>query len=427
MPPDDIAMSSSSEPCIPYGKIKGLIVNNPDLACLGAWLDRFNPIKVMRMEDMEIRHSAILAWLLDPHGSHGLSDAFLKAFLSEAMRTNEPRAIDIALADLRSTEIRREEKSLDILVLVPAQRWAFLIENKINSKQGRDQLSRYGETIKYVLGASFEEISIGKIFLKPKDDGYVSMRYTNVCQILGQIIDSESTRIGPEVRTFIEHYLEVIMEKTDSSPRHAEMRAPAQKIYREHRDAIDFIVNYGSTSDLAIAINETFGGKETFECAGSFYRRFNANSSQMSFVPEEWAAKLTKHVREWDGCGKWWKSGLPLICWFELKEIGREGRAEVRLYAEVGPIANPDTRRDLIETIKELADDGHSIGFSSQAIADSTKYSRFLKNNTESVRDKNDQEEISKAILNLLAKFKPTFGAIGKALPEFVERHPEGR
>lgn len=65
-------------------ELEALFVNNPLLARIESHLGRFNPIRVMRMERMEIRHSAILAWLLDPAESHGLEDKFLKAFLGEA-------------------------------------------------------------------------------------------------------------------------------------------------------------------------------------------------------------------------------------------------------------------------------------------------------------------------------------------------------
>ena len=56
-----------------------LFVNNEDLTKIITSLGRFNPIQVMRMENQEIRHSNILAWLLNPKESHGLDDKFLKA------------------------------------------------------------------------------------------------------------------------------------------------------------------------------------------------------------------------------------------------------------------------------------------------------------------------------------------------------------
>ena len=71
-----------------YKNLERLLINNDQLQELQAYLDRFNPIKVMGMESMEIRHSAILAWLLDPVETHGLGDYFLKAFLSQVLRAD---------------------------------------------------------------------------------------------------------------------------------------------------------------------------------------------------------------------------------------------------------------------------------------------------------------------------------------------------
>ncbi|MBF0680101.1 MAG: hypothetical protein IR164_14315 [Devosia sp.] len=41
-------------------ELENLFVNNGDLSRVQAYLNRFNPIRTMKMERMEIRHSAIL-------------------------------------------------------------------------------------------------------------------------------------------------------------------------------------------------------------------------------------------------------------------------------------------------------------------------------------------------------------------------------
>jgi hypothetical protein len=53
-------------------ELESLFVNNPDYEDVAAYLNRFNPIRVMRMERMEVRHSSILAWLLDPRSCLGV-------------------------------------------------------------------------------------------------------------------------------------------------------------------------------------------------------------------------------------------------------------------------------------------------------------------------------------------------------------------
>ena len=46
--------------------------------------EKYNIFQIMSMESDEVStHSAVVANLLDPRGSHGCGDAFLKLFLSQ--------------------------------------------------------------------------------------------------------------------------------------------------------------------------------------------------------------------------------------------------------------------------------------------------------------------------------------------------------
>ena len=87
-----------------------MTVNNTDIKKIRAYIERFNPIKIMEVEQKEIKHSNILAWLLKPEENHGLGDTFLKAFLSEALRgqrsTGRPSALEVSQADLMDADIR---------------------------------------------------------------------------------------------------------------------------------------------------------------------------------------------------------------------------------------------------------------------------------------------------------------------------------
>ena len=48
--------------------------------------ENFNIFKTLGMQTSEVRlHSAFLAELLNPNGSHGLKDKFLKAFLNDVV------------------------------------------------------------------------------------------------------------------------------------------------------------------------------------------------------------------------------------------------------------------------------------------------------------------------------------------------------
>ena len=93
--------------------LETLVVNNADLERLEALLDRFNIFEAVGLVRQEIRHSAFLAFLLDPQENHGLGDAFAKRLLQEAIMaapdTSSPvTPIELSLWDLGQMEVRRE-------------------------------------------------------------------------------------------------------------------------------------------------------------------------------------------------------------------------------------------------------------------------------------------------------------------------------
>ena len=130
-----------------WEELEKLFVNNQEFEKIQTAQSRFNPIKIMRMENMEIRHSAILAWLLDPQESHGLGDVFLRAFLAQACQGSSslilPSALDILHANMMSAEVRVEWQNIDLLVHSPINKWVFIIENKFWSSQSENQLKGY--------------------------------------------------------------------------------------------------------------------------------------------------------------------------------------------------------------------------------------------------------------------------------------------
>ena len=153
--------------------LEKLFVNNPDLDRLEAYLNRFNPIRIMRMEGMEIRHSNIIGWLLDPLENHGLGDRFLKSFLAEAMKNGNkearPSSLDIIQADLRDVEVYREWQSIDLLLLSRLNNWVFIIENKFHSTQHGKQLPKYVDKVRNAFEHDERRLNIKGIFLTLQD------------------------------------------------------------------------------------------------------------------------------------------------------------------------------------------------------------------------------------------------------------------
>lgn len=99
----------------------------------------FNVFTALGIENKEVRHSALLAALLDPSGFHGISDCFLKEFLHridfETFPTEE--------AIVRTEEVIRGGRRLDISILSKDGKQKIVIENKIDTVDHDNQLSAY--------------------------------------------------------------------------------------------------------------------------------------------------------------------------------------------------------------------------------------------------------------------------------------------
>ena len=97
---------------------------------------QFNLIKIFfrKLDDEENLHSTFIAELLNPEGSHGFKDAFIKAWLKRMKINNRfiPKQIDV----------RKEFMNIDILVS-NRNNQHIIIENKINAKDQEMQLPRY--------------------------------------------------------------------------------------------------------------------------------------------------------------------------------------------------------------------------------------------------------------------------------------------
>ena len=109
----------------------------------------FNIFEVMGMESDEVfTHSAILACLLDPNGSHGCGDVFLKLFLSSLLifsdwnfsTKNAKTQVEYSIGPILKS---REEEGGRIDILLESDQKGIIIENKIYACDQDKQLIRY--------------------------------------------------------------------------------------------------------------------------------------------------------------------------------------------------------------------------------------------------------------------------------------------
>ena len=105
-------------------KLEKLMLSE-DLEELNLSTNKFNIFTALKLYNNEIRHSNFLGWLMAPYENPGVGDYFLKEFLKEALKEcslNEnikASLSDVIFNDFSDTEIRREYKNIDIIIICP--------------------------------------------------------------------------------------------------------------------------------------------------------------------------------------------------------------------------------------------------------------------------------------------------------------------
>lgn len=228
------------------GLLQDFLINNPELDQLEALTERFNIFEVLGAVRVELRHSDFLAYLLNPNQNHGLGSTFLRRLLQqillEASTSQSIRPIDLELWDLDDVEVRREWQRIDIFLLDETNRFAVVIENKIKSGEGQDQLKRYlTDVTNQYQGYRILAIYLTPDGIVPSLQTYIPVSYQTLCMILEKILESRKSTLGLEVYTLIQHYTQMLRRYIVSDTELSEL---CRTIYRKHQRALDLIFEY---------------------------------------------------------------------------------------------------------------------------------------------------------------------------------------
>lgn len=227
--------------------------------------------KVLKLENAEIRHSNFLGWLLDPCESHLMLDYFLKEFLKMIVKDHSINPdvsmsiSDIVLGDFIDTEVTLEKitnegRRIDILLESRKNQFVCVIENKVWSDEGCNQLEDYyqyinnHETYKNYKHKLF-------VFLTPKTGydctqlykNYIRFDYGKICQIIDKLLKKYKGTISDDVIYFIEDYKEMV-ERNIMEIKDKEVVELCRRIYKNHKNAIDMIVE--NTKDIQKEIDD---------------------------------------------------------------------------------------------------------------------------------------------------------------------------
>ena len=299
--------------------LERFIVANPSLERLGDLLAEFNLFQVLGVETNEIRHSAFLAWLLDPGTSHGLGAYFLRKFLSRAAARGSAHEIgsitpsSVAHWKLGSSRVETERHHIDILITDEEDGLVVAIENKIYSSEHGNQLARYRQAVKQ----NYPGLSPLYIFLTVDGDQpygeedasyYVPVSYSDIAEMITQTLEDCSTSLAVDVQAALKQYVGTLRRRLLSD---SEIQQLARGIYFSHKAAIDLIIDAipdtrGEIRSIIESVMASVGELDQDESNKSFIRYFDPRWDRISQL----------------GQGKrWTNSGRMLL--FEFRNLER--------------------------------------------------------------------------------------------------------
>jgi len=225
---------------------------------LSAFYKQTTLFNVIGAERSENRHSAFLRWLLSPDSSHGLGTEPLKLFLrliatlkwgqqtfgdvlyrkvlagNYELELLEPIEVEKSVGKLETSEKAANKDRIDLWTVVcltyeeggEEKKHAFpiVVENKIYSKEGKDQTNKYYAAMINYIDAKKEETKLDYspigLFLSPDNqsagcDQFADMTYQ---QLLDHVLTPISFMPMPAAEySFVETYIHNLGRPSDNS------------------------------------------------------------------------------------------------------------------------------------------------------------------------------------------------------------------
>lgn len=359
------------------------IVNNDKLELLNARINKFNPFKILKIQDYEIRHSNIIAWIFDPNGNHNFDDRVLKKFLlavllkpeNDEVLTDLDLGFELQQMPLLDIQVSRELHNIDILLKSEQHSIIIYIENKVFSGEGKNQLSNYYKTVedKYpnfklkipifltLDGAASEE-----------NNNYYLASYEELLIALEFALENYKERTSAEVITFLSYYITILKEKYYMDKETKEL---CKQIYQQNREVIDMIYTVGKEIDIADPLERFRQNYTNVEVVVQKNRFF-------FFAIDEFSAAKKELDDGWAG-------GYHICFWFS------EYRDKLKFALEVGPF---DDAKKRVEFLRHL--ESFEIKINERAKDPGRKYSRIYTK-TSPIEDWDDSDEVFETMKKL--------------------------
>ncbi|MBQ3747112.1 MAG: PD-(D/E)XK nuclease family protein [Kiritimatiellae bacterium] len=379
-----------------FQSLKGLLEDEQLLDELLRMSNEFNVFDVMHNARHEIRHSKVLAWLLNPNESHNVGRAFFDYFVRKIYSVTEAPEFLIAtyLSDEAEIRVDTEIMSIDILVTVPAEKIAIAIENKTGTKEHDAQLIRYRNTLETIY-KDCEGWRRFYFYLTPagdpsKDDpdNWSPISYEIVVEALkGTLSRMDSSN---QAKQFVHQYCKMVEREVMNQ---SEIEELCRKIYRRHAKALNLIqetIGQGESPIQAMLSNTL----ESLENDGKIVL---CRDKGHYVKPAFHTKSLDKYFGTRTSDDGSWGNKYLYVLWFERRDPGK-----VKLYFEVGPYqtssaeyAKIDAMAKAVKFKRKISDRYcriwcYECSFNAKDTSDVDKFSEWIKAGVDEVLQQQD-------------------------------------
>lgn len=182
--------------------------------------DEFNLFRVLRLENAEVRHSGLLAWLLDHNieqGTHAQGELGFRLFLEEMepelrQQCDQPVASYAAEPYWVKTEVSGDEARVDVEIAAHG-RFLIHIENKIWSPEGDDQTNREWRDMQRrarelgVPGKCCHALYLTLGGDRARSEYFKPVAWHRIARVLERFAEQAQP---PEVKLFARHYAKAV-------------------------------------------------------------------------------------------------------------------------------------------------------------------------------------------------------------------------
>lgn len=269
-----------------------------DLQNLQRKIGGLNVFSILKTERTEIRHSNVLAWLIDPYGNHGLGTQFAEVFfvnISNAKNGNKNFISKLILNGLDDLTVYREKDNIDILIVSNTTKQIVAIENKTGSGIHDNQLNRYEK----IINEQYPTYDKLLLYLDSKQDfaddigKWQYVKYSVVESSLEYFIESEP---NAKLKLILSDYLTIIrrnlMNKIDN-----DTQKLCDGIYAKYREVFDYILENKANvrskfieivKELLLTNSEQLGIVYNPNWCSGVYVRFAVKGLQITGNNEKW-------------------------------------------------------------------------------------------------------------------------------------------